>query len=66
MKMSINPFCAIAVEEALKLKEQKVVSEVTVVTIGEQKAEDVLRTALAMGADKAMLIHTDKEIDKEV
>lgn len=52
----MNPFCAIALEEAIKLKEQKFVSEVTALTIGEEKAEDVLRTALAMGVDRAILV----------
>lgn len=63
MKMSMNPFCEIAVEQAVQLKEQKRVSEITVVSIGEDKGEDVLRTALAMGADKAIHIISKDDID---
>lgn len=63
MKMSMNPFCEIAVEQAVQLKEQKKVSEITVVSIGEDKGEDVLRTALAMGADKAIHIISKDDID---
>lgn len=56
VKMSINPFCEIAIEEAAKLKEKKIVTEVIAVTIGKKSAEPVLRTALAVGADKAVHI----------
>ncbi len=59
VKMSINPFDEIAVEEAVKLKEQNIASEVIALTIGSAKCEDVLRTALAMGADRAILVQTD-------
>jgi electron transfer flavoprotein beta subunit len=56
VKMSMNPFDEIAVEEAIRLKEKGVATEVVVVSIGEPKAQDTLRTALAMGADRAILI----------
>jgi len=56
VKMSMNPFCEIAVEEAVRLKESKVVEEITAVTIGPAAAQETLRTALAMGADKGIHI----------
>jgi electron transfer flavoprotein beta subunit len=59
VKMSMNPFDEIAVEEAIRLKEKGVATEVVVVSIGEPKAQDTLRTALAMGADRAILITSD-------
>jgi electron transfer flavoprotein beta subunit len=62
VKMSMNPFDEIAVEEAVRLKEKGVVSEVVAVTIGEDVAQDVLRSALAMGADRAILIAPAGEI----
>lgn len=58
-KMSMNPFDEIAVEQAVRLKEAGDASEVIVVSIGPAQAQDVLRTALAMGADRAILITTD-------
>ena len=58
VKMSINPFCEIAVEEAVRLKEKGVASEVVVVSIGPAQAQETLRQALAMGADRAVLIQT--------
>lgn len=67
VKMSMNPFDEIAVEEAIRLKERGVASEVVAVSIGVKQAQDTLRTALAMGADRAILIvaaddvHTDIE-----
>ncbi len=61
VKMSMNPFDEIAVEEAIQLKEKNIASEVVVVTIGIDKCEEVLRTALAMGADRSILITTDEE-----
>ncbi|MBB2167572.1 electron transfer flavoprotein subunit beta/FixA family protein [Gluconacetobacter aggeris] len=63
MRMSINPFCEIAVEEALRLKEAGAAEEVVVVSIGPAKAQDTLRQALAMGADRAMLIQTDETVE---
>lgn len=62
-KMSMNPFDEIALEEAVKLKEAKQATEVIALTIGSSKAEEVLRTALAMGADRAMHIIIEQEID---
>lgn len=59
VKMSMNPFDEIAVEEAVRLKEKGVASEVIVVSVGETKCQETLRTALAMGADRAMLVETD-------
>lgn len=59
MKMSINPFCEIAVEEAVRLKEKGQAEEVLVVCVGPAKAQDTLRQALAMGADRALLIETE-------
>ena len=64
VKMSMNPFDEIAIEEAVRLKESGAASEVVVVTIGVAKAEsDVLLTARAMGADRAILIQTDEEVE---
>jgi electron transfer flavoprotein beta subunit len=56
VKMSMNPFDEIAVEEAIRLKEKGVVTEIVAVSIGEAKAQETLRTALAMGADRAILV----------
>jgi electron transfer flavoprotein beta subunit len=58
VKMSMNPFDEIAVEEAIRLKEKGVVSEVVAVSVGPAKAQDTLRTALAMGADRAILVQS--------
>mmetsp|Transcript_28811 Transcript_28811/g.43507 ORF Transcript_28811/g.43507 Transcript_28811/m.43507 type:complete len:255 (-) Transcript_28811:181-945(-) len=63
IKMSLNPFCEIAVEEAVRLKEQKVADEVVAMTIGPKQATETLRTALAMGADRAIHIMTDLRTD---
>lgn len=60
VKMSINPFDEIAVEEALRLREQKIASEVVVVTIGNDFSQETLRHAMALGADRAILVRTDK------
>jgi electron transfer flavoprotein beta subunit len=62
VKMSMNPFDEIAVEEAIRLKEAGTVSEIVVVSIGEPKAEEVIRTAMAMGADTGILVETDQEV----
>jgi electron transfer flavoprotein beta subunit len=62
VKMSMNPFDEIAVEEAIRLKE-KGVTEIVVVSIGEQKAQETLRTALAMGADRAILVTSDTKVE---
>ncbi len=63
VKMSMNPFDEISVEEALRLKEAGKASEVVVVSIGPAKAEETLRTALAMGADRAILVETDDAVE---
>jgi len=63
--MSMNPFCELAVEQSLRLREGKVpslpVESITAVSIGPAKAQDTLRTALAMGADKAILVEVGEE-----
>lgn len=66
VKMSMNPFDEIALEEALRLREKGQADEVVAVSIGPQVAQDVLRTAMAMGADRAILIQTDAEIEPRV
>lgn len=63
VKMSMNPFCEIAVEEAVRIKERGEASEVVAVSIGAAKAQDTLRTALAMGADRAILVKTDETVE---
>jgi electron transfer flavoprotein beta subunit len=63
VKMSMNPFDEIAVEEAIRLREKGAATEVIAVSVGPQKAQDTLRTALAMGADRAILIMTDAEVE---
>jgi len=63
VKMSMNPFDEIAVEEAIRLKEKGAATEVVVVSIGEAKAQETLRTALAMGADRAILVTTDDKVE---
>ena len=63
VKMSMNPFDEIAVEEALRLKEAGKVEEVVVVSIGPAQAQETLRTALAMGADRAILVKVDDIVD---
>jgi electron transfer flavoprotein beta subunit len=59
VKMAMNPFCEIAVEEAIRLKESGKADEIVVVTIGDDKHQEQLRTALALGADRALLVKTD-------
>ncbi len=63
VKMSMNPFDEIAVEEALRLKEAGKATEVIVVSIGPAKAEETLRTGLAMGADRGILVKTDDPVE---
>jgi len=69
LKMSMNPFCELAVEQSLRLREGKVpslpVEEITAISIGPAKAQDTLRTALAMGADKAIHVQVDESVDPE-
>ncbi len=63
VKMSMNPFDEIAVEEAIRLKEKGVATEIVVVSIGEAKAQETLRTALAMGADRAIIIVSGHDVE---
>ena len=63
VKMSMNPFDEIAVEEAIRLKEKGVATEIVAVSVGPQKAQETLRTALAMGADRAILVQTDDTVE---
>ena len=62
VKMSMNPFCEIAVEEAVRLKEAGIVTEVIVVSCGTEKSQETLRTAMAIGADRGILVQTDEEL----
>ena len=61
-KMSMNPFDEIAIEEAVRLKEKKICNEIIAISIGSAKSEETLRTALAVGADKGILIETEEEV----
>ena len=63
IKMSINPFCEIAVEEAVRLKEKGVATEIVAISVGPQQAQEQLRTALALGADRAILVSTDEVLE---
>ncbi|WP_018416471.1 electron transfer flavoprotein subunit beta/FixA family protein [Teredinibacter turnerae] len=63
VKMAINPFCEIAVEEAIRLKERGKADEVVVVCIGPSKAQEQLRAAMALGADRAILVETDLSLE---
>ena len=58
VKMAVNPFCEIAVEEAVRLKEKGIASEIVVVSVGASEAQEQLRTALALGADRAILVES--------
>ncbi|MGF3021885.1 electron transfer flavoprotein subunit beta/FixA family protein [Methylobacterium aquaticum] len=66
VKMSMNPFDEIAVEEAIRLKEKGVASEIVVVSIGVKQAQETLRTALAMGADRAILIEASSAVHNDI
>lgn len=66
VKMSMNPFDEIAVEEAIRLKEKGVATEVVVVSIGVAQAKDTLRTALAMGADRAILVTATDDVNVDL
>jgi len=66
VKMSLNPFCEIAIEEATKLKEAGLVKEVVAVTIGPKQSAEVLRTAMAMGADTAIHVELDARADQDL
>jgi electron transfer flavoprotein beta subunit len=63
VKMSMNPFCEIAVEEAVRLKEKGVATEVVIVSIGPAQAQETIRTALAMGGDRGILIQSDTDVE---
>ncbi len=63
VKMSVNPFDEIAIEEAVRLKEAGVATEIIAVSIGPEKAQEQLRTAMAIGADRGILVKTDAPID---
>ncbi|KPH64886.1 electron transfer flavoprotein subunit beta [Pseudoalteromonas porphyrae] len=63
VKMAMNPFCEIAIEEAIRLKEAGIATEVVAVTIGAKASQEQLRTALALGADKAIHIETDEKLE---
>jgi len=62
VKMSVNPFCEIAIEEAVRLKEAGIATEVVAVSVGTTACQEQLRTCLALGADRAVLIETDEEV----
>ena len=63
VKMSMNPFDEIAVEEAIRLKEKGAVTEIIAISVGPAKASETLRTALAMGADRAILVQSDDDVE---
>jgi electron transfer flavoprotein beta subunit len=63
VKMAMNPFCEIAVEEAIRLKEAGAVEEIVLLTAGIQQSQETLRTGLAMGADRGILIETDEVLE---
>ena len=63
VKMSMNPFDEIAVEEAIRLKEKNIINEVVVVSIGSDNVQETIRSALAMGADRGILVKTDNELE---
>jgi electron transfer flavoprotein beta subunit len=62
-KMSINPFCEIAVEEAVRLKEKGIATEVVAVSLGAKQCQEQIRTAMALGADRGILVETDAELE---
>ena len=66
VKMSVNPFDEIAVEEAIRLKEKGIASEIVVVSIGVKQAQETLRTALAMGADRAILVEAAADVQTDI
>lgn len=63
VKMAINPFCEIAVEEAVRMKESGIASEIIAVSVGPQAAQEQIRTALALGADRGILVQTDTDLE---
>ncbi|RUT76953.1 electron transfer flavoprotein subunit beta/FixA family protein [Marinobacter sp. NP-6] len=62
VKMSMNPFCEIAVEEAVRLKEKGIASEIVVVSVGSKASQEQLRTAMALGADRGILVESDDNL----
>jgi len=62
-KMSINPFCEIAVEEAVRLKEKGIATEIVAVSLGAKQCQEQIRTAMALGADRGILVETDAELE---
>ena len=62
VKMTMNPFCEIAVEQAVRMKEAGIVTEIVAVSIGVQQCQETLRTAMAMGADRGILVETTEEV----
>ena len=62
-KMAINPFCEIAIEEAIRIKESGVADEVIAVSVGPQVSQEQIRTALALGADRGILVQTDEQVE---
>ena len=63
VKMSMNPFCEIAVEEAVRLKEKGLVREIVTVSIGDSQSQEQLRTSLALGADRSILVQTERPLE---
>ena len=63
VKMAVNPFCEIALEEAVKLKESGQATEVVAISVGKTESQEQLRTALALGADRAILVETDELLE---
>ena len=62
-KMAINPFCEIAIEEAIRIKESGLADEVIAVSVGPQVSQEQIRTALALGADRGILVQTDEQVE---
>ena len=63
IKMAMNPFCEIAVEEAVRLKEKGVVTEIVIVSIGPAQAQETIRIGLAMGGDRGILVTSDAAVE---
>ena len=63
IKMTMNPFCEIAVEQAVRMKEAGTVTEIVVVSVGTTQSQETLRTAMAMGADRGILVQTDANVE---
>ena len=62
VKMAMNPFCEIAMEQAVRMKEAGVVSEIVAVSVGTTQSQETLRTAMAMGADRGILVEADADV----